>query len=143
MNIYGLLCCLGLLILGVRSHNRRKVKNDGNGNVFRLQLLHTNDMHSYFSQYDKSGMQCTKECIGGFPRLKTAVDQEVRKAKKDPNVDGTLFLNAGDTFQGTVFFTLFKWEIVAALLPKIGIDVMVSVLNFFFPPPESRSSYGK
>ncbi|XP_008185372.1 protein 5NUC [Acyrthosiphon pisum] len=93
---------------------------------YRLLVLHTNDMHSRFDQIDAMGAECIApgpQCYGGFPRLKTAVDQERRRADTD-TVDGTLFLNAGDTFQGTAYYSFFKWRAVERMIRTLGIDVM-------------------
>jgi len=95
---------------------------------YRLLVLHTNDMHSRFDQIDVMGAECVApgpQCYGGFPRLKTAVDRERRRAESD-TVDGTLFLNAGDTFQGTAYYSFFKWRAVERMIKTLGIDVMVS-----------------
>ncbi|KAL4132774.1 hypothetical protein QTP88_009874 [Uroleucon formosanum] len=93
---------------------------------YRLLVLHTNDMHSRFDQIDEMGTECVTsgpQCYGGFPRLKTAVDRERGRADPD-TVDGTLFLNAGDTFQGTAYYTFFKWRVVERMIQTLGIDVM-------------------
>lgn len=93
---------------------------------YRLLVLHTNDMHSRFDQIDgMGGAECIsagRPCYGGFARLKTAVDRERRNA----DADGALFLNAGDTFQGTAYYTLLKWHAVERMIGTLGIDVMVS-----------------
>jgi len=97
---------------------------------FRLLVLHTNDMHSRFDQIDETGAECVttrQSCYGGFARLKTAVDRERRIA--DTTVDGTLFLNAGDTFQGSAFYSLLKWQAVERMVRTLGIDVMVSTVD--------------
>lgn len=93
---------------------------------YRLLVLHTNDMHSRFDQVDAMGAECVApgpQCYGGFPRLKTAVDRERRRADTH-TVDGTLFLNAGDTFQGTAYYSFFKWRAVERMIRTLGIDVM-------------------
>lgn len=95
-------------------------------NNYRLLVLHTNDMHSRFDEIDETDAECStssRPCYGGFARLKAAVDGERRGAS---DVDGTLFLNAGDTFQGTAFYTFFRWRAVGRMLRTLGIDVMVS-----------------
>jgi len=95
---------------------------------YRLLVLHTNDMHSRFDQIDETGAECVvagQPCYGGFARLKAAVDRE-RRCADTSTVNGTLFLNAGDTFQGTAFYTLLKWRSVERMVRKLGIDVMVS-----------------
>ncbi|EEB11343.1 conserved hypothetical protein [Pediculus humanus corporis] len=76
---------------------------------FKLRILHTNDMHSRFEQISKNLGKCTESasennlCYGGFARLKTAIDDEFKKAKEE-NIT-TLFLNAGDNYQGTIYYT--------------------------------------
>lgn len=127
--ILSLLCCT----LSLAANMGR------DGDVFRLLVLHTNDMHSRFDQIDSMGAQCVQiagesqpACYGGFARLKTAVE-EARAA----SVDATLFLNAGDTFQGTSFYTYFRWPIVARMVQPLGIDVMVSE-----QPDKNRMSLG-
>lgn len=97
---------------------------------FQLLLLHTNDMHSRFDENNQYGSSCSDElkrngkCYGGFARLK----QAVREARKDAENRGisSVFLNAGDTFQGTVYYSLLKWKVVADLIGTLDIDVMVS-----------------
>lgn len=94
---------------------------------FRLQVLHTNDMHSRFQETNAHSGSCVKRpCYGGFARLKTAVDQFRGEARREGR--SSIFLNAGDTYQGTVFFTLFRDKIVTELVNMMGIDVMVSPL---------------
>lgn len=91
----------------------------------KLQVLHTNDMHARFQETDAHSGPCVRPpCYGGFARLKTAVD----RFREDGSRQGwsTIFLNAGDTYQGTIFFTLFKDKIVSELLNMMSIDVMVS-----------------
>lgn len=89
---------------------------------YRLLVLHTNDMHSRFDQIDATGAECgvsNRQCYGGFARLKAAVDRERRRTD-----DGALFLNAGDTFQGTAYYTFLKWQAVQRMVRTLDIDVM-------------------
>ncbi|CAG2122753.1 unnamed protein product, partial [Medioppia subpectinata] len=46
--------------------------------------------------------------------------QSIRE--KQPN--NTLFLNAGDSFQGTVWYSLYKWRIVSHFTKLLKYDVM-------------------
>lgn len=94
---------------------------------FELLVLHTNDMHSRFDQTDVNGKPLkkpTQVAYGGFARLKHAVD-ETRQEAASRNIP-SIFLNAGDTFQGTAFYTMLKDEVVSSLIELLGIDVMVS-----------------
>lgn len=111
--------------------------DDGVKPVYRLLVLHTNDMHSRFEQTDRIGSQCVDRgpvprCYGGFARLKTAVDTARAEAQASGTTDGTLFLNAGDTFQGTAIYTYLKWAAVARMVSWLGIDAMVSLNNVIY-----------
>lgn len=100
---------------------------------FELQILHTNDMQSRFEQIDAYGNMCPPPlsddaergpCFGGFARVKNAVERFTEQAERE-NVR-SIFLNAGDTFQGSPYYSVFKSKIVAELLPYLGITAMVS-----------------
>jgi 2',3'-cyclic-nucleotide 2'-phosphodiesterase (5'-nucleotidase family) len=92
---------------------------------FRLVVLHNNDMHARFEQTNAQSGRCaqkhlsTNDCYGGFARVASFV-KEVKA--KEPNV---VFLNAGDTYQGTTWYTVHKWSVVAHFMQMIGLDAMV------------------
>ncbi|CAH1390169.1 unnamed protein product [Nezara viridula] len=90
----------------------------GAGLALRLVVLHTNDMHSRIDEIAASTAACRPPapCYGGFARVAA-----VAASMRDNN---TIFLNAGDNFQGTPFYFVFKWRIIAQLIDKLGIDVM-------------------
>uniref|UniRef100_A0A1B6M5F3 5'-nucleotidase n=1 Tax=Graphocephala atropunctata TaxID=36148 RepID=A0A1B6M5F3_9HEMI len=90
---------------------------------FKLLLLHTNDMHSRFEETNAHSGQCVRgKCYGGFARLKTAVDKMRTEARERGS--SSVFLNAGDTFQGSIYYTAFKWKVASELLNMMNIDVM-------------------
>ncbi|KAH0547158.1 hypothetical protein KQX54_017302 [Cotesia glomerata] len=70
------------------------------------------------------------KCYGGFARLATLV----RKAKKSSTP--TLFLNAGDTYQGSVYYTVHKWKIVAKFLNLLMPDAISLGNHEFDDGPE-------
>ena len=74
--------------------------------AYDLVVLHTNDMHSNYSGFDAENRICRRPLCqggsGGLLRAKQAVDAIRRKR---PNV---ILLDAGDQFQGTLFFSLYK-----------------------------------
>lgn len=97
---------------------------------FELQVLHTNDIQSRFEQTDEYGNMCPDSypqkggpCIGGFARLKSAVERFTKEAKNQNNIP-SIFLNAGDTFQGSPYYSMYKSKIVAELIPYMGITAM-------------------
>jgi 2',3'-cyclic-nucleotide 2'-phosphodiesterase (5'-nucleotidase family)/subtilisin family serine protease len=92
--------------------------------TFSLTILHTNDFHARVDEYNRNGARCTEAdadaglCIAGAPRLATVVD-DIRA--KTGNL---LVLDAGDQFQGTLFFTLFQGEVLNETMNYIGYDAM-------------------
>ena len=93
---------------------------------YQLNLLHINDFHSRIEPINKFDSTCSaeeegkKECFGGAARLKTAIDQR-RAALSGQNV---LLLNAGDNFQGSLFYTTYKGAAEAEVLNDMKFDVM-------------------
>ncbi|KID91669.1 5'-nucleotidase precursor [Metarhizium guizhouense ARSEF 977] len=91
-----------------------------NGN-YNLSFFHVNDVHAHLDQYTKAGADCTdatKGCFGGYARIKTKVD-ELRKQNPDH-----LWLNAGDEFQGTLFYTFYGGEKIAETINDLKFDAM-------------------
>lgn len=52
---------------------------------------------------------------------------EIRKKEKN-----VLFLDAGDQFQGTVWFNYYKGAEAAHFMNKLGYDAMVNIFIYFF-----------
>ena len=90
---------------------------------FSLTILHTNDTHSMFGGTTDKGFACYAALCeggrGGYVRL----DQAVRAIRKD-NPDA-LFLEAGDIFQGTLFWTLHRERVPATLVEKMGYQAII------------------
>ncbi len=72
------------------------------GEAFELTVLHTNDTHSFAAGITPRDEPCDEDpaCFGGYARLAAAV-QKRRSEKKN-----VLFLDAGDRWQGTLFFSV-------------------------------------
>ncbi|MBX4991288.1 5'-nucleotidase [Rhizobium binae] len=93
---------------------------------YELNILHINDFHSRIESINKFDSTCSaeeegkKECFGGAARLKTAIDQR-RQALSGKNV---LLLNAGDNFQGSLFYTTYKGAAEAEFLNMMKFDAM-------------------
>jgi len=91
---------------------------------WHLNLLHVNDIHVRIEQTNKYSARCRLQdkergrCYGGLARLQTAV-QELRNSKNN-----TLWVNAGDFFQGTVWYSHFKWKIVSHFNKLLDFDAM-------------------
>ncbi|KAG5919669.1 hypothetical protein E4U42_006445 [Claviceps africana] len=91
-----------------------------NGN-YNLSFFHVNDVHAHLDQFAKGGADCTdasKGCVGGYARIKTKVD-ELRREKPDH-----LWLNAGDEFQGTLFYSFYGGEKISETINDLKFDAM-------------------
>ncbi|XP_068617833.1 trifunctional nucleotide phosphoesterase protein YfkN-like [Battus philenor] len=99
---------------------------DGN---FELLILHNNDMHARFEQTSQLSGACTTadreagKCYGGFPRVAYVV-KEARKAAASGEGPPVLYLNAGDTYTGTAWFTIYKWKVAAEFLNALQPDAV-------------------
>lgn len=95
-------------------------------------ILHNNDMHARFEQTGKYSNQCSDDeklankCYGGFARVSTVL----KRYRSEAQNGGTpvLYLNAGDTYTGTPWFTLFKSNITADFMNILKPDAAVSYL---------------
>lgn len=89
---------------------------------FELSFYHINDVHAHFDEFfATNGNNCTDQtrgCVGGYARVKTILDQS------RPTKENSLFLDAGDEFQGTLFYNFYKGEKTAEVLNQIGVDAM-------------------
>lgn len=84
-------------------------------------FFHINDVHAHLDEFSASGTDCTdpeKGCYGGYARIKHTVD-ELR-----PQYEDSLWLNAGDEFQGTLFYSYYKGEKIAEVLNELEFDAM-------------------
>jgi 5'-nucleotidase len=96
---------------------------------FKLLIVHTNDMHSRFNQTSKTSGVCSpqdaanSECYGGFARVSEAVTLSRSRSKMSDT--HCLFLIAGDIYQGTLAYTIYKWKIVSKLTNMLKPDAMV------------------
>uniref|UniRef100_A0A915IFF6 5'-nucleotidase n=1 Tax=Romanomermis culicivorax TaxID=13658 RepID=A0A915IFF6_ROMCU len=105
-------------ISSLYSHN-----NDDGGDL-ELTILHTNDVHSRFLSFNQNVQPCTEKnrlhnkCWGGAARLATAV-KKFRQLYKN-----AILLDAGDQFQGSIWFTTLKWAPIAAYMNKLNYTAM-------------------
>lgn len=95
------------------------LKEELSGKSFELSLFHVNDIHSHITSealtYSVNGASKSVQ-TGGYARIITKLN-ELKKVK--PN---SLTLNAGDTFQGTLYYSLFKGEADAVAMNLISWD---------------------
>jgi 5'-nucleotidase len=93
---------------------------------YELNILHINDLHSRIESINKYDSTCSAEeeskdeCFGGVARLKAAIDAR----REELAGKNTLLLNAGDNFQGSLFFSTYKGEAEAEFLNLMKFDAM-------------------
>lgn len=112
---------------------------------YELNILHINDLHSRIEPINKYDSTCSaeeegkNECFGGIARVKTAIDTR-RKALSDAGAN-VLVLDAGDQFQGSLFYTTYKSEAVADFMNGIGFDAMAVGNHEFDNGPEELAKF--
>ena len=93
---------------------------------YSLTILHINDMHSRIEPISKFNNTCEPgddedgKCFGGVARLKSYLDSR-RSELASRNV---LTLDAGDQFQGSLYYTSYKGAAAAEFMEVIGFDAM-------------------
>ncbi|MBW8284494.1 MAG: 5'-nucleotidase C-terminal domain-containing protein [Rhizobium sp.] len=110
---------------------------------FELNILHINDFHSRVEAINKYDSTCSaeeagkNECFGGIARVKTAIDSR-RAELKDANL---LVLDAGDQFQGSLFYTTYKSAPIAEFMNGMGFDAMAIGNHEFDDGPEELARF--
>ena len=84
-------------------------------NEVELTILHTNDIHSHYDSFEPWG----EPVQGGVARLATAIESVRNEAGH------VLLLDAGDQFQGTLYFTVGGAHVVADVMNELDYDAMV------------------
>jgi 5'-nucleotidase len=82
--------------------------------VTKITVLHTNDVHSHIDPFPANDPKYPG--LGGISQ-RAAIINEIRNQEKN-----VLLLDAGDIFQGTPYFNLFKGEVEMKLMSKLGYD---------------------
>ena len=112
---------------------------------YRLTILHINDAHSRIEPINRFDGTCAPDdnadgkCFGGFARLKTAIDTRrdaLRAAGRN-----VLVLDAGDQFQGSLFYTTYKGAVTVDLMNRIGFDAMAVGNHEFDDGPEGLAKF--
>lgn len=110
---------------------------------YTVTILHTNDIHSRVESINKYDSTCRSsdeaegKCFGGMARIKTAMDQ-MRASMQGQNV---LVLDAGDPFQGSLFYTTYKGAAEAEFMEDIGYDAMAVGNHEFDDGPQALADF--
>ncbi|WP_404402595.1 bifunctional metallophosphatase/5'-nucleotidase [Pelagibacterium halotolerans] len=107
---------------------------------FTLNILHINDLHSRIESINAYDSTCGEEdeaageCFGGIARVKTAID--TRRDALTEAGENVIVLDAGDQYQGSLFYTTYKGEEVVEFMNMIGFDAMAVGNHEFDDGPE-------
>ena len=109
-----LLCALFLLMVACAPAHRKTTPDAG----LELRLLHVNDTHAFLAGIDEHMNACFEaaDCRGGLARISAAI-QTARQEQ-----DNVIALDAGDQFQGTLFYSVNKWPVIAAVDALLPYD---------------------
>ncbi len=97
-----------------------------------ITILHTNDMHARVEPTKIKG-----KLYGGYARLATLIE---KYKKSDPN---PVLLNAGDTFQGTMYFNVYEGLADLAFMNYVGFQAMSAGNHEFDRGPATFATFIK
>ena len=98
---------------------------------YQLTILHTNDTHAHLESFTPSG----EELQGGVARRYTAIQQV--KAEEE----NVLLVDAGDQFQGTLFFNVWQGEEASHFMNALGYQAMAVGNHEFDSGPGTLGSF--
>lgn len=84
---------------------------------FTLTILHTNDAHSVYGGITANGLLCYEPLCEGGNGGSVRMQQAVRAVRQE--APGAIFLNAGDVFQGSLY-----WAVHKEVVPVSVLDMM-------------------
>lgn len=112
---------------------------------YTLHVLHINDLHSRIEAVNAFDSTCSAEdaaenkCFGGVARVATKI-RELRDSLKAAG-QNVIVLDAGDQFQGSLFYSTYKGAVEAEFMEKIGFDVMAVGNHEFDDGPEGLAAF--
>lgn len=105
-----------------------------------LHILHTNDLHSRIEPIGATDSTCgaeareAGECFGGVARIAAKV--AALRAEIEEAGEKVILLDAGDQYQGSLFYTTYKGADVVEFMNAIGYDAMAVGNHEFDDGPE-------
>lgn len=94
----------------------------GQSDLFELSIVHINDFHARFEEVNAASVSCNPEkddvCVGGYARTVTVL-KKLLAERTNP-----IYLNAGDNFQGTLWYNIHRWNATVEFLNMIPADAM-------------------
>ncbi len=112
---------------------------------YALTILHINDFHARVESINRFDSTCSAEdeaageCFGGSARIKTKLDE--LRASLEGEGANFIVLDAGDQFQGSLFYTTYKSQALAEFMNMMGFDVMAVGNHEFDDGPEELAKF--
>jgi 5'-nucleotidase / UDP-sugar diphosphatase len=110
-----------------------------------VTILHINDVHSRIEAINKYDSTCSAEeaandeCFGGMARVAAKI-AERRQAIAAAGGE-VLVLDAGDQFQGSLFYTTYKGSDAVEFMNMIGFDAMAVGNHEFDDGPDNLARF--
>lgn len=99
---------------------------------FRFATQNKNNLYKFryllrFEETNESSTGCKtgEKCIGGYARAVTLIKQ-LMESRKHTN---PIYLNAGDNFQGTIWYSVGRWNVTSHFLNLLKADAIVRTPN--------------
>ncbi len=109
----------------------------------RLTLIHMNDFHSRHEPVDARALACADppgaDCLGGAAHLATAIARS--RAAAEAAGRTVLFLDAGDQFQGSLFYTAWHGDAELAVMHALGTEAMTVGNHEFDNGPKNLARF--
>lgn len=89
-------------------------------------------LHHRFEEITVGGATCRHggHCIGGYARAVAVIKNRLtthRNREANP-----IYLNAGDNFQGTLWYNIHRWNVTSYFLNLLKADAIVKTYGFQF-----------
>lgn len=112
---------------------------------YTLNILHINDLHSRIEPINRFDSTCGEEddmageCFGGIARVKTKID--ARRSALQSTGQNVITLDAGDQFQGSLFYSTYKGDAAVEFMNQMGFDAMAVGNHEFDDGPEGLKKF--
>jgi 5'-nucleotidase/UDP-sugar diphosphatase len=111
----------------------------------KLTILHNNDIHSRLQPVNAQSSTCSAQdaaqnrCFGGMARVATVL--QTQKAAAEAGGRQVLTLDAGDQFQGSLFYSHYKGSAELEVMSQVGYDAMAIGNHEFDDGPENFARF--
>ena len=108
-----------------------------------LTILHSNDVHGRLAATPPFGSECSAQhiadnkCLGGTARMAGTI------AAIRGEGGNVVLLDAGDQFQGTLFYTYYKGQAAAQVMNRLGYDAMAVGNHEFDDGPQTLGRFAE